>query len=198
MSRAVFPASGSAVRARFSLPLESTVCLPTPFRFTHQSFSMSGVTVEEVVDEPVAAPAPADAGDSDDDMPALESAETTAADGTEVRYQPCCAPLAVQSIALECVGACVPCPCVGCAAGVSLRRRCCRCSRCVATHEACGVSHHACQLAPPRLVAGVCVRWRHISYSDGVGAVYPCRTSRLAPSRPVARRRAARPCSASA
>lgn len=47
---------------------------------------MSGVTVEEVVDEPVAAPAPADAGDSDDDMPALESAETTAADGTEVRY----------------------------------------------------------------------------------------------------------------
>jgi len=86
MSRAVFPASGSAVRARFSLPLESTVCLPTPFRFTHQSFSMSGVTVEEVVDEPVAAPAPADAGDSDDDMPALESAETTAADGTEVRY----------------------------------------------------------------------------------------------------------------
>ena len=142
MSRAVFPASGSAVRARFSLPLESTVCLPTPFRFTHQSFSMSGVTVEEVVDEPVAAPAPADAGDSDDDMPALESAETTAADGTEVRYQPCCAPLAVQSIALECVrGVCAVSLC-------GLRGRCVAAEALLSLFSMCGNARGMRRVAP--------------------------------------------------
>jgi len=59
---------------------------------------MSNVTVEEVVDEPVAAaveeaaPAAAAAADSDDDMPALESAEVAAAEATDAAEVCCVTP----------------------------------------------------------------------------------------------------------